>query len=285
MDFVGNGMAWPLLAWGIAGVIILAGAVAVDARERGQAAALWFVLALLFPGFGALAYLVLRPAAEAASLPVAGLPDPAASLPDRPTSAPDRPPSAPLSAASARGSVPLARPEPSETPPAPREPARAPGTAETAHGGTMEWRRGVGVLPAAATPPLPPVTEPQARPEVRGGRGLPPWLLGAAAAVLLLAVIGFVALPRLGGLSGPPPPTPTAVPSPTAVPALDVAPAPAAATEAPPERPSSYTVEDGDTLGGIAAQFGTSVQAIMEANGIDDPDTVFVGQQLALPPQ
>jgi LysM repeat protein len=309
MDLIGNGLIWSLLAWGVAGALILAGAVAVDARERGQSAALWFLLALLFPGFGALAYLVLRPA-EAASLPAA--------LPaDRPAGTPERAASAPLGATPARGSVPAAtRDVPrGDTPPArdlpaagataprnlgsaapaepsltarpeasgAREPARAPATAEPAHGGTMEWRRGVGVLPTAA-PPVVAAPEPPARPEPRRGRGVPAWLMGAAAAVLLLVVVGTVALPRLVGPPGPPPAAPTALPAPTAAPALDAEPAPVAAAEAPPERPSTYTVEEGDTLGGIAVQFDTSVQALMEANGLDDADTVFVGQQLAIPP-
>ncbi|HZS02546.1 MAG TPA: LysM peptidoglycan-binding domain-containing protein [Chloroflexota bacterium] len=300
MDFIGNGIIWPLLAWLVAGMLILAGAVAVDARERGQSAALWFLLALLFPGFGALAYLVLRPA-ETAGLP-------AISPTDRPLGGPERATSAPPGATPARESVPSARAEasaappardlPAATAPAPRdlsppgaappattprpEPARA-SAAEATHGGTMEWRRGVGVLPAAAAPPAAAPPEPQARPEPRQGGGVPPWLVGAGVAVLLLVVVGAVALPRLAPPS-PPPATPTVEPSPTAPPSLDAAPAPLAAAEAPPERPSTYTVEEGDTLGGIAAQFDTSVQALMEANGIEDADTVFVGQRLTIPP-
>jgi len=46
---------------------------------------------------------------------------------------------------------------------------------------------------------------------------------------------------------------------------------------------SVYVVQSGDTLLTIAAQFGVSMDAIMEANGLDDPDFVFVGQRLALP--
>lgn len=43
-----------------------------------------------------------------------------------------------------------------------------------------------------------------------------------------------------------------------------------------------YTVAAGDTLGQIAARFGTSVSALMQANGITDPDAIFVGQELRL---
>src|SRR5947209_5974482 len=125
MDVVSNGMAWPLLAWGVAGALILAGAVAVDARERGQAAPLWFVVALLFPGFGALAYLVLRPAAEIASLPTGGQTDQADRLPDRSASPPDHPASAPLSAVPGRGSVPVVSAEANAAPPSAREAPRA----------------------------------------------------------------------------------------------------------------------------------------------------------------
>src|SRR5579875_3189538 len=98
MDFIANGIAWPLLAWGVAGVLILAGAVAVDARERGQSAALWFLLALLFPGVGALAYLVLRPPGEPAAFPAAVAaerPQPAPHRVSRPAPRPPRPASRP----------------------------------------------------------------------------------------------------------------------------------------------------------------------------------------------
>lgn len=47
--------------------------------------------------------------------------------------------------------------------------------------------------------------------------------------------------------------------------------------------PESYIVEEGDTLGAIAAQFGVSVEAIQAANGIDDPTKLQVGQELIIP--
>ena len=45
----------------------------------------------------------------------------------------------------------------------------------------------------------------------------------------------------------------------------------------------NYTVQEGDTLGGIAAQYGTSVQAIMDASGLTDANYIYVGQQLVVP--
>jgi LysM repeat protein len=45
----------------------------------------------------------------------------------------------------------------------------------------------------------------------------------------------------------------------------------------------TYTVQSGDTLAAIAAEFGTTAAAIQDANGIEDPDTIFVGQVLVIP--
>jgi LysM repeat protein len=56
------------------------------------------------------------------------------------------------------------------------------------------------------------------------------------------------------------------------------APAPAASSSG-----TTYTVETGDTLFGIAGHFGTSVTAIAEANGLSDPNYIYVGQQLTIP--
>lgn len=44
-----------------------------------------------------------------------------------------------------------------------------------------------------------------------------------------------------------------------------------------------YVVQQGDVLGSIALQFDVSVADIVTANNLDNPDQVFVGQELIIP--
>ena len=44
-----------------------------------------------------------------------------------------------------------------------------------------------------------------------------------------------------------------------------------------------YVVQRGDTLSGIAAHFGTTVQAIMAMNCIGNPNMIYAGQKLCIP--
>lgn len=46
---------------------------------------------------------------------------------------------------------------------------------------------------------------------------------------------------------------------------------------------TSYTIADGDTLGALAARWGTTVTAIAELNGIVNPALIFVGQRIRKP--
>lgn len=77
--------------------------------------------------------------------------------------------------------------------------------------------------------------------------------------------------------ASPSSPTPTSSggPSGTATPTPSVEPT------LPPG--TAYTVQSGDTLYSIAQRFGTTVQAIAEANGITDPSQINAGDVLIIP--
>ncbi|MFZ4815764.1 MAG: LysM peptidoglycan-binding domain-containing protein [Phototrophicaceae bacterium] len=66
-------------------------------------------------------------------------------------------------------------------------------------------------------------------------------------------------------------------------------PPPATATPAPGTTPTpapttgGYTVVSGDTLAAIARRFNTSTTAIAQANGITNPNLIYVGQVLQVP--
>jgi LysM repeat protein len=62
---------------------------------------------------------------------------------------------------------------------------------------------------------------------------------------------------------------------------LQAAEAPMAA--AAEEDPNAYTVQPGDSAFLIARKFGVDQQALLDANGIDNPNRVYVGQTLQIP--
>jgi len=69
---------------------------------------------------------------------------------------------------------------------------------------------------------------------------------------------------------------------------LVITPVPTPTNTAPPlptVGATKYTVQSGDTLSGIASRFGISVDDIVRANNIADPNSLSEGQVLTIPPR
>jgi LysM repeat protein len=60
-------------------------------------------------------------------------------------------------------------------------------------------------------------------------------------------------------------------------------PTPPAAPPPPADGHFVYTIVSGDTLGAIAKRYGITVRALIEANNIEDPNLIHVGQRLIIP--
>jgi LysM repeat protein len=62
------------------------------------------------------------------------------------------------------------------------------------------------------------------------------------------------------------------------------APVPAPAVPAPaPSAVSTYIIQPGDTLSLIAARYGVSMSALIQANNLTNPNLIFAGQTLVIP--
>jgi LysM repeat protein len=113
-----------------------------------------------------------------------------------------------------------------------------------------------------------------------------PFIASALLIVLSLPLAGcgqVITLPT----STPVVPTPTTeataapTPRPTATPA-PYTPAPTA-TPTPTPTPIFYTIKSGDTLLAIAREYGVTVAALQETNGIADPRALRVNQEIIIP--
>ena len=74
--------------------------------------------------------------------------------------------------------------------------------------------------------------------------------------------------------------TPTVPPSPTAAPTPTMTPEPSAT---PTVGALTHEVQKGENLIGIAKRYGTTVRAIVKANGLANPDKIYAGQELVIP--
>ena len=110
--------------------------------------------------------------------------------------------------------------------------------------------------------------------------------------VAALAVLALAAAFGVGAFSKSPADgvAPGGVASPSAAATLATTPAASrsptispAATDAPAPTPIVHVVAPGETLSSIAARYGVTVQAIQDANGIDNPSLIKAGQRLVIP--
>lgn len=103
--------------------------------------------------------------------------------------------------------------------------------------------------------------------------------------IIILAAIIATVLLVLGRTQGSTPstPMPTATLEPTVtVEAVNTQ--PPTPTDSPtPMPPLVYTVQEGDTLLAIAQTYGVTVEEIVEANGLANPDMLSIGQELIIP--
>jgi cell wall-associated NlpC family hydrolase len=132
----------------------------------------------------------------------------------------------------------------------------------------------------------------------RFARYRPRYLLHGVVAAVGVAAISTIALqprptlpervsasaveasPPMVDLNATAPPTTTSAP--VAAPVLDTP--EATISPAVPPKPTTHTVEEGETVHMLAERFGISAETIMAANGLRNPDLLQVGQDLLILP-
>jgi LysM repeat protein len=86
---------------------------------------------------------------------------------------------------------------------------------------------------------------------------------------------------RLSPVASPSPQTAATASAPSVSPTGAPTPSPTRVTGTVPGQ--KYVVEPGDTLVAIAEEFGVTVQELIDANRLDNPDVLRVGQELIIP--
>lgn len=101
------------------------------------------------------------------------------------------------------------------------------------------------------------------------------WLLAGCRGQVITRVTPTPTATPTVAIAAPATPRPTATPAP-------YTPAPTATPTVTPT-PLIYTLKSGDTLLGLAIEFGTTLEAIQDVNGITDPRGLLVGQKIIIP--
>ena len=241
-----------LVLWAALGSLVMAVAVASDARSRGVSPWVWFVVTLLLNVFGALAYLVVRPPYRLEDEVVESEPaEVPATLPTVPTG-----------------------PSPTRWTRAAGAPARGEPLLDDDGDEDAEY----------PSPEHAPPAQPPNRTWLYVGGAV---FLGL---VVVAALFAYVTAPPDGAASlahptvastavAPATPTPPpALLAPTQPPAPAASPTP----QAVPTQSTEYVVQAGDTLSGIAGRYGVTVQDIQDANGLTG-ETIQPGQHLKIP--
>ena len=110
-----------------------------------------------------------------------------------------------------------------------------------------------------------------------GMPGLP--RIAVLAGALAVAALALFFLPALLGVGGGD--DPTATPSASIAPATPT-PEP---TPEPEPTPQTYVIQEGDTLSGIAREFGLTLDELLAANTetIENPDRISAGDEIIIP--
>jgi nucleoid-associated protein YgaU len=154
---------------------------------------------------------------------------------------------------------------------------------------TPQPRADVATAPSPWPAPEPVLIAEPASPQVR--RGPSPWLVGALVLLVLVlaACIGLGAAMLVPGIADTEPPGST-IPPPAQTPTPPPPPAATPAATATPSRnpslsptPRIHVVARGENLTQIATRYGVTVEAIVRANGIADPNLIEPGQRLIIP--
>lgn len=95
--------------------------------------------------------------------------------------------------------------------------------------------------------------------------------------VLAFAEAGPIGAAKAGLLGAPQPADPQPAPAPAPVDAAPVA------VDDAPAAPAIYTLQRGDNLIHIARDYGTTVEAILAANGLSNANRIYAGQSLVIP--
>jgi hypothetical protein len=96
--------------------------------------------------------------------------------------------------------------------------------------------------------------------------------------LLVMVVLGLMLLGVGCTRAKPLPPTSLSFPTP-----LIPTPTPTLAPTPSPEPSIAYTVVQGDSLWTIALEFGVTVEELIQANHLVNPDWLAVGQNLVIP--